>query len=293
MKKTFLQPLFISFAFVGACSEPVAGNPARLLFASGFEGNVHFGARLIGDSYYEPIVGVDSETGYKWPITVLGASESALHIIDHDNYRALFNSIETVTGHDGTPTRALYNAQKYDIGVTQDTYEVLNVEQGRSDLYVRYWMKLDGGSLHQPDMWRAIFEYKTRGYRDADENSVGFRLIAFIYADETGRPYWHWQGDADPEDALWEADNFDIPVPEDKWFLTEYYWHWGEGKSGRALWRINGQVVADVTGPTTRNNQPIDFILLTQLYGDSNPKHQWIDDIEIWDGLPERYFPNE
>ncbi len=58
-------------------------------------------------------------------------------------------------------------------------------------------------------------------------------------------------------------------------------------RDGRALWRVNGQVVGDHYGPTTRNNRPIDFIMLTQIYGDANPKYQWIDDIEIWDGLPE------
>jgi len=48
--------------------------------------------------------------------------------------------------------------------------------------------------------------------------------------------------------------------------------------------------VGDYHGPTTRNSQPIDFIMPFQIYGNSNPKHQWIDDIEIWDGIPEKYW---
>ncbi len=76
-------------------------------------------------------------------------------------------------------------------------------------------------------------------------------------------------------------------MPLDEWFLTEFYWHWSEGDDGRALWRINGEVVGDHFGPTTRNHQPIDFIMLTQIYGNANPKYQWIDDIEIWDTLPD------
>ena len=271
---------------LSACAAPADSGPANLLFASGFEGEVHFGPRDIGDSYYEPIVGMDSETGFQWPIKVLGASESALHVIDHDNYTALKNALQTVIGHNGTPTRVLYNAQSHNTDVTQSPYEILNVRQGRSDLYVRYWMKMDSASLHQSDAWRALFEYKTRGYAAGN----GFRLISYVYTDLKGHPYWHWQGDATPESPIWEIDNFDIPVPENEWFLTEYYWHWSEGEDGRALWRINGQVVGDHHGPTTRNGQPIDFIILTQIYGDANPKHQWIDDVEIWSGLPEKYF---
>ena len=281
--KPFLTACLLTLS---ACAAPADSGPARLLFASGFEGDVRFGPRDIGDSYYEPIIGTDSETGFQWPITVLGASESALHMIDHDNYTALKNAIQTVIGHDGRQTRALYSAESHDTGVTQAPYEILNITQGRSDLYLRYWMKLDGKSLHALDTWRALFEYKTKGYATGD----GFRLISYVYTDEEGNPYWHWQGDAFPAQAVWEIDNFDIPVPEDEWFLTEYYWHWSGGKDGRALWRVNGEVVGDHRGPTTLNSQPIDFIMLSQIYGDANPKHQWIDDIEIWSGLPEKYF---
>ncbi len=273
---------------LSACAALAESGPARLLFASGFEGDVRFGPRVIGESYYEPIIGRDSETGFQWPITVLGASESALHIIDHDNFTALKNAIQTVTGHDGRQTRALYSAQSHDTGATQAPYEILNITRGRSDLYIRYWMKIDATSLHARDTWRALFEYKTRGYARGD----GFRLISYVYTDNEGTPYWHWQGDANPGQAVWEVDNTDIAVPENEWFLTEYYWHWSEGKEGRALWRINGDVVGDHRGPTTLNGQPIDFIMLSQIYGDANPKHQWVDDIEIWSGLPDRYFGN-
>ena len=278
--------LLLLFAAFAACTATAETSPARLLFASGFEGEVRFGRRVVDESYYEPIIGMDSETGFQWPISVLGASESALHIIDHDDYTALKNALQVVTGHNGTLTTALYNAQSHVTDATQSPYEILNIRQGRSDLYVRYWMKLDSASLHQVDKWRALFEYKTRGYAAGN----GFRLISYVYTDEQGRPYWHWQGDANPEAVVWEVDNSDVPVPENEWFLTEYFWHWSEGADGRALWRINGQVVGDHRGPTTLNSQPIDFIILTQIYGDANPKHQWIDDIEIWSGLPEKYF---
>jgi len=256
----------------------------KLLFKSGFERDVYIDDTAYEDSEdYRFIRGEDKQTGFRWPIDILGASESALHYIDDDNQRAVYSEIQTVSGHNGNLTKALYNIERYDMGVTQCPYEILNITEGTSDLYIKYWIKMDSTSLVQPNMWRTFFEYKTKDYKDNE----GFRLIAFIYTDDDGIPYWHWQGDKNPESPVWEIDNKTVPVPLNEWFLTEFYWHWSEGNEGRALWKINGQVIGDTYGPTTRNSKPIDFILLTQIYGNANPKYQWIDDIEIWDGIPE------
>ncbi len=278
----YLFPL-LAVLFVSACqpssAEPPRG-PAKLLFSSGFEGVT---LEPLKDGY-QTITGTDTVTGFRWPISILGAPESGLHMINHDNQQALRNEIQTVTGHDGRPTRALYSVENYaHHGDTQSPYEILDITDGRRDLYIRYWIKLDSRSLTQPNKWRTFFEWKTKGYA----NGSGFRLISFIYTDDDGKPYWVWQGDRNPEHPIWEIENRKIPVPMGKWFLTEFYWHWSEGKDGRALWRINGQVVGDHFGPTTRNHKPVDFIMLTQIYGNANPKHQWVDDIEIWDGLPD------
>ena len=260
-------------------------NGPKLLFSSGFEKGVYLEEpnddTPIGR--YQLIKGTDSQTGFSWPINVLGANSGGLHFIDDDNFQALENEIQTVIGHTGDSTRALYNMERYDLGITQCPYEILDIQEGRKDLYIKYWLKLDSASLFQPDMWRAIFEYKTKDYAE----NTGFRLIAYIYMDNDGMPYWHWQGDKDPQHSIWEIDNRAVPVPVNEWFMTEFYWHWSEGDDGRALWKINGEVIGDHHGPTTRNSKPIDFIILTQIYGDANPKYQWIDDIEIWDGIPE------
>lgn len=257
---------------------------SKLLFKSGFESGV-FIDNTAYPNYrdYRYINGTDNETGFSWPIDILGASGSGLHYIDDDNQRAIKSEIATVIGHDGTSTNALYSIENYDLGITQCPYEILNIEEGDMDLYIRYWMKTDSASLFQPNMWRAIFEYKTEDYEQGD----GFRLIAFIYADSDGQPYWHFQGDNNPQNPIWGIDNRTVPVPINEWFLTEFYWRWSEGADGRALWKVNGRTIGEQSGPTTLNSKPIDFIILTQIYGDSNPKHQWIDDIEIWDGIPE------
>ncbi len=257
-----------------------------LLFKSGFESDVYIDNTAYQDSEdYRYIKGTDNETGFSWPVNILGASESALHYIDDDNHQAVSSAIQTVIGHNGDSTKVLYCKEHYNINVTQCPYEILNIQEGTKDLYVKYWIKTDSASLFQPDMWRAIFEYKTRDYNE--NSNKGFRLIAFIYTDNDGIPYWHWQGDKNPENPVWEIDNRTVPVPVNEWFLTEFYWHWSESDDGRALWKVNGQIIGDHYGPTTRNSRPVDFIILTQIYGNANPKYQWIDDIEIWSGIPE------
>ncbi len=254
---------------------------AELLFASGFEGQVSLGQQV---DDMVPIIGQDSQTGESWPIEILGASGSGLHYIQDENHRAVGSDIRSVIGPHGNTTRVLYSFEDHEAGdATQNPYEVLNITEGRRDLYIKYWIKIDSSGMSGNDTWRTFFEWKTKDY----ESGNGFRLISFIYTDSQGKPYWHWQGDRDPEHSVWEIDNKQIPVPLDEWFLTEFYWHWSEGSDGRALWRINGEVIGDHTGPTTRNSKPIDFIMLTQIYGDSNPKKQWVDDIEIWDKIPQ------
>ena len=284
MKIKFFLGL-ITLILIFSCNKDESNQKEpKLLFKSGFENGVSLLDFDPENDDYRYLVGSDV-AGFSWPIDVLGANyaESGLHYVDSDNGEALISEIQTVTGHDGTETRALYNKELYDVESTQCPYEILDLTEGNKDLYVKYWIKIDAESTQQPDMWRTFFEWKTKDYAAG----TGFRLISFIYNDENGVPYWHWQGDANPQNSVWEIDNRDIPVPLDEWFLTEFYWHWSEGDDGRALWKINGQVVGDHYGPTTLNSKPIDFIMLTQIYGDANPKHQWIDDIEIWDGLKE------
>lgn len=284
MKETLLVPIFNLLLLSDSPNIPIE-NQAELLFSSGFENNVYIDLTAYPNyEDYRYIRGTDLETGFDWPIAIYGASKSALHFIADDNQQAVNASIQNITDRNGLQTKALFQQQNYAFsGVTQAPYEILNITEGTRDLYVKYWMKLDANSLTQANKWRALFEYKTEDYETGD----GFRLISFIYTDNQGKPFWHIQGDRNPQNPLWEVSNSSIPVPANEWFLTEYYWKWSEGQDGQVTWKINGETIADHSGPTTRNAKPIEFIILSQIYGDANPKHQWVDDIEIWDGVPD------
>ncbi len=252
-----------------------------LLFKSGFEGDVYIDSIAYeGNEDYRYIRGTDAETGYTWPINILGAENSALHYVDDDNHKAVFAELQTIIGHNGNQTVALYLQENYNIDVTQCPYEIIDIKEGTKDLYIRFWMKLDSVSLFEPNMWRTFFEWKSKDYA----KGRGFRLISFIYTDDDGIPYWHFQGDKNSEHPIWEIDNKDIKVPANEWFLNEFYWHWSEGEDGITSWKVNEQLIGEYHGATTRRGKPIDFIMIGQIYGNVNPKYQWIDDIEIWSG---------
>jgi hypothetical protein len=286
MEKTFFF-FWLIIILLSACekkSPNLLEQTPELLFKSGFEGNVYIDNTAYEDNEdYRFIRGMDSETGFSWPINILGASGSALHYIDDDNHQAVFAELQTVIGHNGNQTTVLYQQENYNTDVTQCPYEILDIKDGTKDLYIKFWIKLDSASLYKPNMWRTYFEWKSKKYAKGS----GFRLISFIYTDDDEIPYWSFQGDKNPEHPIWEINNKNIPVPVNEWFMNEFYWHWSEGDDGVVLWKVNGQEVGKHYGPTTINGNPIDFIMIGQIYGNSNPKYQWIDDIEIWNTLIE------
>lgn len=292
----------IVLVLVGSCSrsdepnEPDIGSggaietiPGELLFSSGFEGETYLSGPNPGSESqlwpdYEFIRGADNSTGYSWPIRILGSNFSGIHRIDDDGGAAIDNSIEQVLGYQGQETKALFQRVNYDILATQTPYQINNIAENPEALYFRYRMKTDNTALMGPNKWRAIWEYKTDNYGTSND---GFRMIAFMQTDSQGTPHWVFQGDTSPTNPVWQVKNYEIPVPLNEWFQVEYYIQWSAGSDGYAFMKVNGQLVGEHIGATTVNADDLDFIILTQVYGNSHPMHQWVDDIEIWDGLPQ------
>lgn len=253
---------------------------ATILFKSGFEG-VQLSAPTEGYQYFS---GKDQETGHSWPIGILGSNFGGLHRINDDGGKAIENRLETQIGPLGNKTTALFQEVKYDVQVTQTPLQINNIKENPKELYMRYWLKTDSTSVKGTDTWRAIWEYKTKKYAVHDQ---GFRLIAFMATDNDGRPYWLFQGDTSPQNPVWQEENYNIPLVQGKWFAVEFHVKWSAGPEGYASMKVNGHLIGEHYGPTTHNADAMDFIMLTQVYGNSHPMHQWVDDIEIWDGLPE------
>lgn len=252
----------------------------NLLFKSGFEG-IELSKPEEG---YQYLSGTDSESGESWPPYILGSDFSGIHIINDDNGKAVENNLVVTNGPLGNITTTLFQSVKYDVQVTQTPLQINNIKENPKELYISYYMKTDSTAVKGIDTWRAIWEYKTKNYASYKD---GFRMIAFMATDNEGKPYWLFQGDTSPQNPVWQVENYTIPLILNEWFKVEYYIKWSNGTDGYASMKVNGKLIAEHKGATTVNKDAMDFIMLTQVYGNSHPMHQWVDDIEIWDGLPE------
>lgn len=261
---------------------------ANLLFKSGFQG-VTLSANT-GD--YQYITGTDIDTGYLWPLDIWGSGKgpsgpNGIHRINDDGGPAIDNYFENVIGHSGAPTNALFQRLNYHTQVTQTPYQINNIVNDPDEFYIKYWMKIDATSLSAHGQWRAIWEYKT--YAWASEGpGIGFRAIAFI-ANRNGTLYWRFQGDDDPSVPSWGYEVLEsiVPVPRDNWFQVEYYGKMSKNGDGRLWMKVNGQLIGDHSGANIGpGSDSMHYMMLHQLYGTSYPMYQWIDDIEIWDGVP-------
>jgi hypothetical protein len=255
---------------------------ANLLFSSGFEGSVSLRSPSGG---WQDISGTDSETGSTWPANLWDGKTSILMLTDGSG-GSISNSIESVTGHDGTTTRAL----NLDVdsmqsgGVTQAPLLLMPGSEPDSDFYISQWVKLPSnlGQLLGPGGWMSAFgEWKTAG---------DFRVITNIVVDSSGTPRFDmkWDSNANgsaPLQTFWRETNNSVAVPQGEWMHVEFFTH-RDNSDGRVWLKVNGQTVFDHTGDNIGvNNAPIDRIFLANSYA-SRPVDVWVDDIQIWEGQP-------
>ena len=281
--------LFVgSILFLGPASPSRA---AKILFKSKFEGNLVLDKPYdCGTSCWQDIKGSDPATGYRWAPQIWQGDGKLQLLADTpvtpDTVNSyVFNDIQRVAGPRGEQTPVLYSeVRKRGGSATQTPYLIApSTTALQGDLYVSYWIKLQPDLLERlgPKSWRVLFEWKTNAQD---------RLITYIYTDGLNRPYWDLKADNLSGSAIrtfWETANHTAPVPVGEWFKFEFFWHRSSQRDGRVWQAINGQVVFDHFGPVLGGNDPIDRIMLTQVYaGGTVPLYQWVDDVEIWDGFP-------
>ncbi len=285
---------------------PVAPPPPSTfsvrLFASGFEGSTALSApsRFSPTNAWQELEGTDTTTGYSWSDKIWGNRlkfqllvNTVMDASTVNNY--IINRIETVTGHDGNPTRAMYSELRTrGGGATQDPL-MLEVVNEEGDMYISYWLKLQPDLYQKMDSWRAFFALKTSG---------DYRVEAYVAAwndhqctPTSGDLYWKVQGDNEangglPYQRFWREDNCSVPIPAGEWFKVEVFWHRSSGADGRVWMAINGQTIADHRGPNmgkglSNSPAPINRIMMPLLYtGSAYPAFQWLDDLEVWSGFP-------
>jgi len=301
-----------------ASPTPVPSVSANLLFSSGFEGTTALlpPSGFYGTGAWQSIVGIDSITGFAWPPNIWGGGPTHSQMIVSGtpidattlgNYQV--NQIQTVTGHNGTPTQALYSEimQSGCTGtnpmgscVDQDAFMLQPVGE-TSDLYISYWIK------YQPDLvqkmnppspnWRVLFEWKTGVNGDDGDYRVSAQLVTWGLG---GPLSWHMQGDnvasagSYTQVRYWEQYTTTDAQTLADWMKFEVFWHRSSGADGRVWMAVNGQVILDHLGSNMGvNNAPINRIFMPNLYGSTAfPIYQWIDDLQIWDSFPPDAAPH-
>jgi len=278
------------------CLFPASGQifASKLLFKSGFEDGVALGELYNdgGGTWYQKLLGGDV-AGYSWPIEIWNGQGAFQVLVDSsvNSEEYIHNEIITMEGHDGTPSKVMHcKIFKADKEWTQDPYIVEDaVENG--DLYVKYWLKFPDnlpdklGDGTKDDGWCTFFEWKTSG---------DYRIAAYVYVEKDGKPYWYAHGDNVAKDnygpykEFWYEENKQIPVPENEWFLVEFFFHRSTGGDGRFWWAVNKNVIVDHHGPN-KIEKHINRLMLFTVYAGQYPFEQWVDDIEIRDGFDD--FP--
>ena len=302
---------------LSAVLSPLAGwaqTPSGMVFWSRFEASTALVPIDINDCWNngctQAIGGTDTSTGFTWPPAVSGGSAQWILRTDTAGNPSptpsnigsyMHQQIQTVTGHTGAPTQAMYmeitqsgccGQGPQGGGSTYDAFDLYPATDP-TDFYASYWMKLQpdlGQKLRAGDPWRLIFDF---GTSTADYALTV--LVEWPTGSAAAAPYWRVVADRRYPDSgeFWAAilDGVHaayMPVPLDRWFKLEVYWHRSAGPDGRIRVAADGQVLVDQAGSNIgAANSPIDRIRLFEINtGSSYPVYQWADDLQIWSRLP-------
>lgn len=315
--------LFTTLALASRAATSPEREVPRRLFSSGFEGDVALrGFDCWDTGCWQQIDGADAAGASRWPLRLKGGTARFLMLTDPvkitpatlGNY--MFNRIETVAGPHGRPTRVLYEEISRNVNGTGPMKSSVAQSQLQftpkadvPELYVSFWIKLqpdlqqrmsglpDGPGVRGGGTWRGLFAFKTGGLRpdgepaDNGDYRVEFYVITYDSPDNT--PYWSVSGDnvaggKYPSVNEWTVVNRRLPVPVGRWFRFEAYWLRSDGEDGRIWFAVDGATVAEHRGPNMGVARlPINRIMAPLLYsGSTMPVYQWVDDLEIWSGLP-------
>ena len=304
---------FIILLLLVATAFTTSTQAATLLFKSNFGPGVSIAEPTnyfpTGNGAWQYITGTDQETGYTWPISALGAEFSGVQLITREIVDSstignhITNHVRSVTGPKGKPVNELFQNVKLKEPAGQAFAQApLLIKRPWTkgdvkDLYLTYWFKYPAdfaSKLTLPNLggnWRTQFEFKTGGYNN--QYGGDYRIITNIIKDSSGKLYWSTVGDNkanQPEAPVqyWREANNVVPVPIDKWFKYEVYWHRSSGSDGRFWTAVDGQVIVDHWGPNIgKYNLPITRIMVNNAYtGGAAPVESHSTGLEIWDGFP-------
>jgi peptidoglycan hydrolase-like protein with peptidoglycan-binding domain len=297
---------------------------AKLLFKSNFGKGVVLnsvrdyytnGSVINGKGGWQDITGLDSETGYTWSPAALsknipGTIFTGVQWITYATVTSetindnMSTEIKSVVGPEGNMVNELLSTVKErgpSLGSCCAQAQPMISRSHRygdvTDMYITYWAKHPADLIDKLDPsvssgnWHAQFEFKTGGYENTGNGD--YRIQTTIIKNTEGKLYWMSKGDNGangpfPFVDYWVERNYDVPVPLDKWFKFEVFWHRSTGADGRYWAAVDGQVLVDHKGPNMGDyNLPINRIFFAPAYsGSRTPVLSQFTGLEIWDGFP-------
>ncbi len=292
-------------------STPGSTSPtnAKLLFRSGFEDGVVLDSpKIDGDGWSQFLHGGDA--GYAWEeVLSRGIPKNRFTYLvssRQNNLSTFVNTrIETVTGRDGKPTRALMSEL-----VRQDPTPFIENTRNQygfypeptdKQAYIRHWIKLqpDLGTVILPlgeTHSRQLMEWKETGPPGA---RADFRWNINVRRSKGVDDLYWWTnaqfGDLANSPKAWDCRSTGVPVPVDEWFLFEVFWKL-DTTDGRVWAAVNGKTIVDYHGQTQKDSGLFvwwPFKVYTGGQIDTMPDapgyrsiYQWVDDVEIWSDFP-------
>ena len=250
---------------------------------------------------------IDGEdaSGYTWPIELWGGIGELQYNSRNTAADVTLSAdaeIEHMVGRTGGNTAALHQMllRRQTEGHSPQIPYIIRPKGTFTEhpLYFRFWMKSDGnfGLWHMPWQFKADDSYRVSLLIEtATPNSTGDPEGGEPCDRSNGNqtPRFVLRGDAaDGDPIYWQMCDNSTAVPVNQWFKIEIYFDRGiVSGSGRVWVAINGAEKFDRTIAgglhAPGNTSPISRIMFPQAYGGNTwPRHQWVDDIDLWNGFP-------
>jgi hypothetical protein len=301
--------LFAAFSSLLACgsSEPPPpstggggpGPPGGVAweFRSGFEAGVTLRPPEVAEGEWEQYI-TGADEGYDWSSSLpqrptFRENNRFTYLVSADKDLAQYaeTRIETVTGHDGRPTRALYMELKKQDPSTQTgtrvefgIYPPTEATQAYAKMRLKFQPNLATDIL-PVGLGRSlqIMEWREQG------NDFRFALLVrrstFVQPEKL---FWYIKaqfGAHQNDPVAWDVIS-EVPVPVGEWFLFEVFWKL-DRTDGRFWAAANGETIADYQGQTKMDSYlyvwwPFKVYVGTVLeeFG-GKPIYEWVDDVEF------------
>ena len=280
-----------------------------LQFRSGFEAETTVSEySRNGKRHMHRITGEDAETGYDWDDLPCAEAYFVYIIGDEAPNDYVTTDIQTVEGIDGKPTQALHMSVKGDYAPGKSTsrneFSLFYDASGPNayeEGYVKYWMRLEDDFIErfptERPNWRMMMEWKepNSGTTTEKGGTNNYRINIHIVM-RNGRPLWQTIGqEVQPVRITeWEETNEAHEVPVGRWFQVEAYMK-KHATDGQVFFAVDGETICDYRGRTEHKDNPLPlrFWSIFKLYHgtkwiEKEPTHQWIDNVELWSGFPDR-----